>query len=55
MEEGSVSTFKKVRREGGSTVLTVGKLVPSYWRLVSIKELSRPDRKTIVLEVKRVA
>lgn len=47
--------YYKVRREGGSVVLTVGRLIPSEWALVQLTVLEQEDGDVILLEVKKVA
>ena len=47
--------FVKVRREGGSTVLTVGSLIPAEWKLVEIIEKSCKAPGHKVLEIVKVA
>ncbi len=44
----------KVRQEGGSTVITVGKLIPGDWRLVELNELPSKDASKRVIEVTRI-
>ena len=47
--------YVKVRREGGTIVLTVGKRIPPDWKLVSIKERKCSDENKRILEIKKVA
>lgn len=45
-----IKDYLKVRREGGSIVLTVGSVIPRDWQLVTIEERKRPaDNKRLIL------
>ena len=54
MPDTKTKDYLKVRQEGGSTVLTVGKHIPKEWQLVVIRERRRPSENVRVLEVKRI-
>jgi len=36
MDKGGAAQYKKVRKEGGSIVLSVGSLLPTDWKVVKI-------------------
>lgn len=47
--------FKKVRHEGGSRVLAIGKLLPKKWQMVRlVKEDEQPD-KWVRVRIEKVA
>lgn len=55
VKEATHNQFKKVRKEGGSQVLTVGKLLPSEWKIVRIVyEDTLPD-KWVRVRIEKVA
>lgn len=47
-------TTPTVRREGGSTNLTMGKNIPPDWKLVEMQKLSG-DEKEVIIKITRVA
>ena len=47
--------FIKVRREGGSVVLTLGDSIPKDWKLVEVIEKASKDSHKRVLEIVKVA
>ena len=47
--------FVKVRREGGSTVITVGELIPSDWNIAELHLRGTTASGTILLSVRRVS
>ncbi len=49
------SKFIKVRLEGGSVVLTLGKIIPKEWKLVEIKVKASKDGDKRVLTIAKVA
>jgi len=46
--------YYRLRREGGSRVVAVGRVVPEDWRLVKIKILAR-DKNRVDLKLIKVA
>ena len=49
--------YKKLRKEGGTRVLSVGTLVPKSWKLVRVikeDELIKDDREWVRLRIERV-
>ena len=46
--------YKKVRLEGGSVILTMGKNIPKEWKLVKIEVLDKDDS-SVTLRIIKVA
>lgn len=49
------SKYIKVRSEGGSVVLTLGKIIPKEWKLVEITVKASRDGDKRVLTIVKVA
>jgi hypothetical protein len=50
--------YKKVRKEGGSRVVSIGDLIPQNWNIVLlVKEdyQDKPDRQWVRVRIERVA
>ena len=54
MKNEKLTDYKKVRIEGGSVILTLGKIVPRNWRLVQLQVLERNEN-WVVVKIVRVA
>lgn len=54
MKQPTHNDYKKVRHEGGNTVvLSMGKLIPSDWKVVRLDEVeTRPDEYVVVCILK---
>lgn len=46
--------YKKVRREGGSIVIAVGKLIPDEWKIVKLTTVGKPTDKSVTIKFDRM-
>ena len=57
MSVATHNQYKKLRKEGGTRVLSVGTLVPKDWRLVRVikeDELLGGDKEWVRLQIERI-
>lgn len=47
--------YIKVRREGGTTVISVGKLIPRHWKVVKLSLGLDSDPKVVFIRAEKVA
>lgn len=47
--------YIKVRKEGGTTVLSLGKLIPKGWKIVKLDQVSAKPDESVTIRVKKVA
>lgn len=47
--------YKKVRHEGGSRVLALGKLLPPKWQMVKLEKVSEVKGMEVVVRIVKVA
>jgi hypothetical protein len=54
----AVSEYRKVRKEGGSNTVTMGKSIPEDWRLVRLEEVDKGEteegREYVTIRFERV-
>ena len=55
MKDKDKLQYVKVRREGGTRVLSVGKFIPAEWRIVTIKRVYADNVGRIRLEITHIA
>ncbi len=49
------SQYIKVRKEGGTTILSLGRLIPEGWKIVKLTKVGELPDKVVTVQIEKVA